>query len=60
VQDVALIRKTVGSAIEVKASGGIRTQEQALTMIAAGANRIGTSSRILIISGYKPAVPSNS
>ena len=43
VEDVALLRKTVGKRIGVKASGGIRTKEDALKMIEAGANRIGTS-----------------
>ena len=58
--DIALMRKTVGAAIGVKASGGIRTREQALAMIAAGATRIGTSSSILIAAGDQPAVPTNS
>lgn len=44
VQDIALMRKTVGSEMGVKASGGVRTQEQALAMIEAGASRIGCSS----------------
>jgi deoxyribose-phosphate aldolase len=60
VHDIALMRKTVGAAIGVKASGGIRTREQALAMIAAGATRIGTSSSILIAAGDQPAVPTNS
>ena len=38
------MRETVGPKIGVKASGGIRTHQQALDMIAAGANRIGASS----------------
>ena len=60
VHDIALMRKTVGAAMGVKASGGIRTREQALAMIAAGATRIGTSSSILIAAGDQPAVPANS
>lgn len=60
VHDIVLMRKTVGAAIGVKASGGIRTREQALAMIAAGATRIGTSSSILIAAGDQPAVPTNS
>jgi deoxyribose-phosphate aldolase len=60
VHDIVLMRKTVGAAIGVKASGGIRTREQALAMIAAGATRIGTSSSILIAAGDQPAVPANS
>jgi deoxyribose-phosphate aldolase len=43
-EDIALMRKTVGDALGVKASGGVRTHEQALAMIAAGASRIGCSS----------------
>jgi deoxyribose-phosphate aldolase len=41
---VALMRATVGNRLGVKASGGIRTAEQALAMVAAGANRLGMSS----------------
>ena len=44
VEDVALMRKTVGPEMGVKASGGVRTREQAEAMIAAGATRIGCSS----------------
>ena len=47
--DIALMRKTVGPDIGVKASGGVRTREQALEMIEAGANRIGASKGITII-----------
>ena len=43
-EDIALMRKTVCSALGVKASGGVRTREQALQMIEAGASRIGCSS----------------
>ena len=42
--DIALMRKTVGPEMGVKASGGVRTREQALAMIEAGATRIGCSS----------------
>ncbi len=47
---VSLMRKTVGDDFGVKASGGIRTKSDVLKMLAAGANRIGTSSGIKIIS----------
>ena len=47
--DIALMRRTVGPEIGVKASGGIRTQADALAMIAAGASRIGASAGIAII-----------
>lgn len=43
-EDIALMRKTVGAEMGVKASGGVRTREQALAMIEAGASRIGCSS----------------
>jgi deoxyribose-phosphate aldolase len=47
--DIALMRRTVGPGIGVKASGGVRTQADALAMIAAGASRIGASAGIAII-----------
>jgi deoxyribose-phosphate aldolase len=47
--DVALMRATVGPSIGVKASGGIRNLAQAMEMIEAGANRIGTSSSRAIL-----------
>lgn len=50
-EDVQLMRKTVGKEIGVKASGGVRTREDALKMIEAGANRIGASSGVKIVSG---------
>ena len=43
------MRKTVGDKMGVKASGGIKTYEDAIRMINAGANRLGTSSGIAII-----------
>lgn len=47
--DVRLMKKIVGSSIGVKASGGIRTFEDAMKMIKAGASRIGTSSGVKIV-----------
>ncbi len=44
VEDVALMKKIVGNACEVKAAGGVRTHEELLEMVEAGATRIGTSS----------------
>jgi deoxyribose-phosphate aldolase len=44
VEDIALMRKTIGPEMGVKASGGVRTKYQALAMIEAGATRIGCSS----------------
>ena len=49
--DVALMRKTVGSRTGVKASGGIRDYATAKAMIEAGANRLGCSSGIAIVQG---------
>ncbi|MBK1665301.1 deoxyribose-phosphate aldolase [Rhodospirillum rubrum] len=49
-KDVALMRRTVGSALGVKASGGVRTRDDALRMIAAGASRIGASASIAIVA----------
>ena len=46
--DIALMRKTVGPDIGVKASGGIHTKEEALEMVEAGASRIGASQSIEI------------
>ena len=43
VEDVKLMRKTVGPEMGVKAAGGIRTRQAALDMIQAGANRVGAS-----------------
>jgi len=47
--DVALMRRVVGPGMGVKAAGGVRDWESARTMIAAGANRIGTSSGVAIL-----------
>ncbi|WP_420180547.1 deoxyribose-phosphate aldolase [Paenarthrobacter sp. TA1.8] len=51
VEDVALMRKTVGPEVGVKASGGVRSLADAQAMIAAGATRIGASSGIAIVKG---------
>lgn len=51
VDDIRLMRKTVGPDIGVKASGGIRSLADAQAMIAAGADRIGTSSGVAIVTG---------
>ena len=50
-EDVALMRKTVGNDIGVKASGGIRDRNAAEKMVAAGASRLGTSATIAILGG---------
>ncbi|MFP3461225.1 deoxyribose-phosphate aldolase [Arthrobacter globiformis] len=51
VEDIALMRRTVGPDLGVKASGGVRSLEDAQAMIAAGATRIGASSGIAIVKG---------
>jgi len=51
VEDIELMRKTVGQDMGVKASGGVRTYETAVKMIKAGANRLGATAGIAIISG---------
>lgn len=48
--DVALMRRTVGPVLGVKASGGVRDRATALAMIAAGATRLGTSSGVAIVT----------
>ena len=53
VEDVKLMKKAVGTALEVKASGGVRSYEDAMAMIEAGATRIGTSSGVAILQGKK-------
>ncbi|HEX4803184.1 MAG TPA: deoxyribose-phosphate aldolase [Myxococcaceae bacterium] len=50
-EDVALMRSVVGEDVGVKASGGIRTSADALRMIQAGANRIGASASVAIVTG---------
>lgn len=51
VADVALMRRTVGPAMGVKAAGGIRSFEDALAMLDAGATRLGTSQGVSLVSG---------
>jgi deoxyribose-phosphate aldolase len=51
VADVALMRRTVGTVMGVKAAGGVRTRADAEAMIAAGATRIGTSSGVKLVQG---------
>ena len=50
IEDVRLIKKVVGDRVGVKASGGIKTKKEALAFIEAGANRIGTSRGVEIVS----------
>jgi deoxyribose-phosphate aldolase len=51
VEDVALMRRIVGAEMGVKASGGVRTREDAEKMRLAGANRIGASASVAIATG---------
>ncbi len=51
VHDVALMKKSIPAGMQVKASGGVRTREDAQAMLAAGATRLGASSGIKIIEG---------
>lgn len=51
VDDIMLMRRVVGEDMEVKASGGIRTREDALKMLDAGADRIGASASVAIVEG---------
>ena len=52
-EDVALMRKTVGKTMGVKAAGGIRTLEDAMKMIEAGASRLGCSAGVSIIDALQ-------
>lgn len=53
VEAVQLMRKELPSTIKIKASGGIRTYEQAISMINAGADRLGCSASVAIVNGAK-------
>ena len=55
VEDVQLMRETVGPDMGVKASGGVRTKEDVEKMVAAGATRIGASAGVKIVRGEAPA-----
>ncbi|GIN70982.1 deoxyribose-phosphate aldolase [Bacillus sp. J14TS2] len=51
IEDIKLMRVTIGEQMGVKASGGIKTKEDACKMLEAGATRIGTSSGVAIVQG---------
>jgi deoxyribose-phosphate aldolase len=53
VDDVKLLRETVGPDFGVKASGGIRDLATALAMLEAGANRLGTSNSVAIVQAFQ-------
>lgn len=54
VEDVRLMRETVGESMGVKASGGIHDAQTALKLTEAGANRLGTSATVAIVTGRLP------
>lgn len=53
IEDVRLMKETVGDDVKVKAAGGVRDWETCKAMIEAGAERIGTSSSIIILEGFR-------
>lgn len=53
VEDIALMRKEVGDAVGVKASGGIRSFEDARRMVEAGASRIGASASVAMVQEWE-------
>lgn len=53
--DIALMRRTVGPGMGVKAAGGVKSFEDAVAMIENGATRLGTSSGVLLVTGQKAA-----
>ncbi|MGX8679860.1 MAG: deoxyribose-phosphate aldolase [bacterium] len=55
VEDVKLMKETVGDKVQVKAAGGIRSWESCAALIDAGATRIGTSSSFAILEGFDAA-----
>jgi len=54
-EDIALMRGVVGDDVGVKASGGVRTTADAQKMVEAGANRLGASASVAIVTGGQPA-----
>lgn len=59
VEDIKLMRRIVGNDMEVKASGGIRTREDADKMLEAGADRIGASASVAIVTRVTPIKAAN-
>ena len=57
VEDVRLMKETVGNLAQVKASGGIHTKEEALAMIEAGASRLGASAGVQIVTDNPETEP---
>ncbi len=59
VGDIALMRRVVGPELGVKASGGVRTLEQAKALIESGADRIGASASVKIVTGESSQTPTS-
>jgi deoxyribose-phosphate aldolase len=55
VEDIALMRRVIGPEMGVKASGGVKTYDQAKSMVEAGATRIGASAGVKIVQGEAKA-----
>lgn len=55
VEDVRLMKQTVGDVCQVKAAGGVRSFDDLKAMIEAGADRIGTSSGVALLAGQEAA-----
>ncbi|MCL2522221.1 MAG: deoxyribose-phosphate aldolase [Erysipelotrichales bacterium] len=53
IEDVKIMKEIAGTKMEVKASGGVRSKEDMLSMLSAGATRIGTSNSVEIVIGQK-------
>lgn len=58
IEDVHLMRETVGESFGVKAAGGIRDEATARAMIEAGATRLGTSASVSVVQGFSAGPPS--
>jgi deoxyribose-phosphate aldolase len=58
VGDILLMKKAINPAMKIKASGGIRSREDALELIRAGADTLGTSSGVTIVSDNPPLAAS--
>lgn len=52
-EDIQIMKTAISPKMQIKASGGIKTSEQALAMIAAGASRLGTSSGVVLVQGQQ-------
>ncbi len=55
VKDIEVVKAAVGNSVRIKAAGGINTYEEAMALLSAGADRLGTSHAIEIVQGTPPA-----